>query len=192
VEIDLIVRGICCLRPGVEGVSDNIRVRSIVGRFLEHSRVYYFFAGGEEKLYCASADWMPRNFYKRVETAFPITDGRLADRVLYEGLESCLEDNQRAWALGSDGSYSRVRPGKQKPRASQEQLLEILGNPSPSGRVRRHPKSELEDDAEFLVLREPPSDADRSRASDGVAAESQPTTSGKARKARKARKSTRD
>ena len=156
VEIDLVVRGVCCLRPGVPGVSENIRVRSIVGRFLEHSRVYYFYAGGEEKLFCSSADWMPRNLFKRLETAFPIGDSRLAARVLYETLEICLEDNQRAWRLEPSGHYVRVRAGKQKPRASQEMLLEILADASPGERTRKHPTSALDDEPELIVLRDAP------------------------------------
>ncbi len=156
VRIDLVVRGICCLRPGVPGVSDNIRVRSIVGRFLEHSRVYYFYADGQEEVFCASADWMSRNLFKRVEAAFPVTDQRLSARVLYEGLEVCLKDNQQAWELGADGSYSRARPGKQKPFSSQEVLLEILADAKPGERARRHPTTRLDEEPELVVLRGAP------------------------------------
>ena len=130
VSIDLVVRGICCLRPGVPGVSENIRVRSIIGRFLEHSRVYYFYADGEEKTLCSSADWMQRNFFRRVETAFPIHDARLRSRVAAETLELCLLDNQQAWALGEDGSYTLVKAGKQKPVSVQETLLQLLAQTS--------------------------------------------------------------
>jgi hypothetical protein len=126
VTIDLIVRGVCCLRPGVPGVSENIRVRSIVGRFLEHSRVFYFLADGEQKLWCASADWMQRNFFRRVETCFPIEDTRVRERVFAEGLEIYLNDNSQAWILSADGKYKRLKPGKEKPRAAQEILLERL------------------------------------------------------------------
>jgi len=166
VQIDLVVRGICCLRPGIEGISENIRVRSIVGRFLEHSRLYSFYADGEEKLYCSSADWMPRNLFKRVEAAFPINEQRLAARVRYEGLEICLEDNQRAWQLESNGTYRRVRAGKQKPRSSQETLLEILAESAPSGRRRRHPTTALDEDVTLVVLRDPPTDLERRTISD--------------------------
>jgi polyphosphate kinase len=124
VQIDLVVRGICCLRPGVAGVSDNIRVRSIVGRFLEHARVFYFHAGGDELCLCASADWMQRNFFSRVETAFPVEDGRLRQRVIGEGLEAYLADNTQAWILSSDGKYKRAKPGSQKARCAQLDLLE--------------------------------------------------------------------
>jgi polyphosphate kinase len=96
VEIDLIVRGPCALRPGVPGVSENIRVRSILGRFLEHSRVFGFHAGGEEVVYLSSADWMPRNFFRRVEIAFPIREPRLKRRVLEESLLLYLQDSRRA------------------------------------------------------------------------------------------------
>jgi polyphosphate kinase len=124
VKVDLIVRGICCLRPGVPGASENIRVRSIVGRFLEHSRVYYFLAGGEEELWCSSADWMERNFFNRFEVCFPILDPELRQRVLAEALELPLLDNQQAWALASDGSYARIPQGRRNPVRSQQALLE--------------------------------------------------------------------
>ena len=107
VEIDLIIRGICCLRPGVPGVSDRIRVRSIVGRFLEHSRVYAFENGGSQEIYCASADWMDRNLYRRIEAAFPVEAPELRARVA-EDLKLYLEDDMQAWVLNSDGSYSRA------------------------------------------------------------------------------------
>lgn len=122
VQIDLIVRGACALRPGVAGVSENISVRSVVGRFLEHSRVYYFLAGGRELVYCSSADWLPRNFLRRVETAFPIDDPRLKARVITEALAVYVADNVQSWLLQPDGSYKRVRPGKDKPRSAQDVL----------------------------------------------------------------------
>ncbi len=126
VQIDLIVRGICCLRPGVPGVSETIRVRSIVGRFLEHSRIFYFRNDGDEQIFCASADWMQRNFFFRVETCFPIDDQRLKHRILVEGLEPYLADNVQSWILQPDGKYRRSKPGKEKPRSAQEFLLERL------------------------------------------------------------------
>ncbi len=124
VQVDLVVRGLCCLRPGVPGVSDNIRVRSIVGRMLEHSRIYYFHADGEALVFCSSADWMQRNFFRRVETCFPIEDARAKERVIAEGLESYLHDNLQAWSLSSDGRYRRVKPGREKARCAQVDLLE--------------------------------------------------------------------
>jgi polyphosphate kinase len=108
VQIDLIVRGICSLRPGVRGVSDNIRVRSIVGRFLEHSRIYYFANGGEEEIYIGSADWMPRNLYERVEVLVPLRDELLRERVHREILDAYLADNRKARILLPDASYIRA------------------------------------------------------------------------------------
>ncbi len=124
VSIDLIVRGACALRPGVPGVSDNIRVRSIVGRFLEHSRIYWFGNDGDPELYCASADWLERNLLHRVETCFPILDPALAARVHREALQNYLEDNLDAWQLGADGQYTKLEPSKgEKPHGAQALLL---------------------------------------------------------------------
>ena len=126
VFVDLIVRGNCCLRPGIPGVSENIRVRSIVGRFLEHSRVYYFHANGEERVYCASADWMDRNLFRRVETAFPVRDPDLKARLIGD-LDTYLKDNTHAWELQADGSYRLLTPGSDEAAAtSQETLLTQL------------------------------------------------------------------
>ncbi len=111
VRIDLIVRGACTLRPGVPGVSDNIRVRSIIGRFLEHSRVFWFDNDGQPETWCASADWLERNLLRRVEVCFPILDARLAARVRGEALDNYLADNVNAWELGSDGIYRHLQPG---------------------------------------------------------------------------------
>jgi polyphosphate kinase len=122
VRIDLIVRGVCCLRPGIPGVSDNIRVRSIIGRFLEHSRVYSFENGGEREIYCGSADWMDRNLFRRVEIAFPLETAELRARVANE-LDLYLADDMQAWELHADGSYSRVT-GSAK-LCAQSRLLEI-------------------------------------------------------------------
>ena len=108
VKIDLIVRGICALRPGVRGVSDNIRVRSIVGRFLEHSRIFYFANGGEEEIYMGSADWMPRNLYERVEVLVPLRDEMLRERVRHEILDAYLADNRKARVLLKDATYIRA------------------------------------------------------------------------------------
>jgi len=124
VEVDLVIRGICCLRPGVRGLSENIRVRSVVGRFLEHSRVWWFLAGGREQVWLTSADWMSRNLHRRVETAFPIRTKRLKQRVREETLTWLLEDNCQAWVLQPDGSYAQERPQEGDPRNSaQERLL---------------------------------------------------------------------
>lgn len=108
VQVDLIVRSICCLIPQVKDLSENIHVRSVVGRFLEHTRVYYFEQGGEKRLYCASADWMGRNLFSRVETCFPIVDSRLKKRIIKDGLLNYLQDNQNAWELQSDGQWFKV------------------------------------------------------------------------------------
>jgi polyphosphate kinase len=122
VNIDLIVRGICALRPGLPGVSERISVRSIVGRFLEHSRVFYFENAGDPELYCASADWMERNFFRRVEVAFPIEPPQLRERILRD-LDVYLGDNTQAWRLACDGLYQRVQPGEEPPVNAQEKLL---------------------------------------------------------------------
>ena len=122
-RIDLVVRGACCLRPGVPGLSDNIRVRSVVGRFLEHSRVYWFGNDGNPETFCSSADWMERNLLRRVETCFPILDPQLAQRVFEEELSNYLQDNQQAWQLHADGSYSRVVAGDDPPYSAQGSLL---------------------------------------------------------------------
>jgi polyphosphate kinase len=123
VQIDLVIRGVCALRPGLPGVSENIRVRSIVGRFLEHSRVFYFENGGEPEMFCASADWMERNFFRRVEVAFPIQREAHRQRILRD-LDFCLRDNVQAWMLHSDGQYERTtpRPGERNVSAQAELL----------------------------------------------------------------------
>jgi len=127
VEIDLIVRGICRLRPGVPGVSESIRVRSILGRFLEHSRIFYFHASGAERVYLASADWMERNLARRLETCFPVLDPVLRARVIEEGLEPYLADDRQAWLLQPDGSYVQASPADAAhPRVAQRDLLERL------------------------------------------------------------------
>lgn len=128
VRIDLVVRGMCCLRPGIAGVSHNIRVHSIVGRFLEHSRIYYFHNDGAERLYLSSADWMERNLDNRVETCFPVEGKRLIQRVKSE-LELYLADNTQSWALQPDGSYQRLTPGDEAAVNAQSQLLDTLAAP---------------------------------------------------------------
>lgn len=129
VKIDLIVRGVCTLRPGVAGLSENIRVYSIVGRFLEHSRIYYFRNGGDERVWLSSADWMDRNFFRRIELCFPVEDAKLKQRVIIEGLKPYLTDNQQAWEMDADGGYTRKHPArgtKAVRRNAQEQLLSLL------------------------------------------------------------------
>jgi polyphosphate kinase len=125
VRIELIVRGICTLRPGVPGLSENIHVRSIVGRFLEHSRVYYFLNDGEEEFYCSSADWMDRNLFRRNESCFEIRQKAMKERIRYD-LELFLADNCQAWELHSDGSYERLEPGEDEAISAQEVFLNSL------------------------------------------------------------------
>ena len=125
VPIDLIVRGVCALRPGIPGVSDNIRVRSIIGRFLEHHRVFYFVAA--DSIYLSSADWMDRNFFRRIEVCFPVLDSRLKKRIVDEGLRAALADTAQAWEMDSNGQYHPVRPSRGKPVSAQGSLLELLG-----------------------------------------------------------------
>ena len=121
-KIDLIVRGVCCLRSGVPGVSDNITVRSIIGRFLEHSRVFYFGNAGDPQYYIGSADWMPRNFDRRVETVAPIEDPSLHAR-LDSLLRACLQDNRQAWMLQTDGTYVQRHPEGDEPERGTHALL---------------------------------------------------------------------
>ncbi|MBB3118397.1 polyphosphate kinase [Massilia violacea] len=131
VKIDLIVRGACTLKPGVPGLSENIRVRSIIGRFLEHSRIYYFRNDLAHDVYLASADWMNRNLFRRIEVAFPVLDKALKRRVLTEGLNPYLKDNTNAWELEPDGHYQRRKPrGKQVLFGAQQHLMDILGTPA--------------------------------------------------------------
>lgn len=128
VKIDLIVRGVCALKPGIRGLSDNIRVRSIVGRFLEHSRVFYFRNGGDEQVYLSSADWMDRNFFRRIETCFPILNPKLKKRVINEGLKPYLRDNVQAWEMQPDGSYRRRKARGAKVYCAQTELLALISS----------------------------------------------------------------
>ncbi len=139
VMVDLIVRGMCCLRPGVPGVSDNIRVRSIVGRFLEHSRIYYFYANGDAKVFCSSADWMDRNVFRRIEIAYPILDSESKARLIGD-LALYLSDNSKAWQLLPNGSYRRVSPkAGERPLSVQDSLLDKLAqNTGGSPRLDMH------------------------------------------------------
>jgi len=122
-KIDLIIRGVCVLRPRVPGLSDNITVRSTIGRFLEHSRIFYFKNGGKDDVFLSSADWMDRNFFRRVELAFPVLDKALKRRVMEEGLKVHLRDNALSWVMKPDGTYRLRRVTGDKRRASQELLL---------------------------------------------------------------------
>jgi polyphosphate kinase len=133
IRIDLLVRGICCLRPGVPGVSETIRVTSIVGRFLEHSRVFYFRNGGKEEVYLGSADLMPRNLNRRVELLFPVEDAELMRRIRDEILAEYLVDNVKARRMMPDGSYKRAPRGDgQIALSSQEILMGVI----PRGRKK--------------------------------------------------------
>ncbi len=126
VRIDLIVRGVCALRPGVPGVSENIRVRSVLGQFLEHSRVFYFYNGGAEDVYLSSADWMDRNFFGRIEVCFPVLEPRLRRRVIREGLKPFLERNIAAWDMTADGQYQHHQGVRRKRANPQSLLLDML------------------------------------------------------------------
>jgi polyphosphate kinase len=126
VQIDLLIRGVCALRPGVAGLSENIRVRSVVGRFLEHARLFYFQNDGAEDVYLSSADWMDRNFFRRIELAFPVLDPALKQRVVREGLQAYLDDASQAWSMNSEGGYEAPAPRRGKPRVVQEELLRTL------------------------------------------------------------------
>ena len=128
VKIDLIVRGMCALRPGVAGLSENIRVRAVIGRFLEHTRVFYFHNSGAHEVYLSSADWMDRNFFRRIEVCFPVLDKRLKKRVIEEGLEPYLADNTEAWEMDASGRYKRRVPRSGHALSAQRALLERLAS----------------------------------------------------------------
>ncbi|MDP2823454.1 MAG: polyphosphate kinase 1 [Sulfuritalea sp.] len=126
VKIDLIVRGVCSLRPGVKGLSENIRVRSVIGRFLEHHRIFYFHADGRQDIYLSSADWMERNFFRRIEISFPVLEPKLKQRVLKEGLKPYLADNSQAWEMDGTGEY-QIKATKRARITAQERLLADMG-----------------------------------------------------------------
>ena len=128
VKIDLIVRGVCALRPGVKGLSENIQVRSVIGRFLEHTRVFYFYNDDQQDLYLASADWMDRNFFRRIEVCFPVRDKKLKKRVFKEGLQMYLQDNTQAWQMGEDGHYQIEPPRRAAKHCAQLALLQDLAD----------------------------------------------------------------
>ncbi len=173
VEIKLIVRGICCLRPGVPGLSENIEVRSVVSRFLEHSRIFHFHAGGKKEVWASSADWMPRNFHKRVEIMFPIDDPDLKKRVIDEVLGLALVDNQKARRILPDGDFEKVmpEPGEQ-PLGSQVQFMRLARQSASMAAaeakaerpflvrpIRNRPDSETAGSAGLKVHPEPPIEA---------------------------------
>ncbi len=138
VKIDLIIRGICCLRPGVEGVSENITVRSIVGRFLEHSRIFWFQNDASPQVFLGSADWMPRNFFRRIETVFPIEDPALQRRLLDQILGTYLADNTKASVLNPDGAYTRTLRAKgASPRDSQDEFMSLAAGEARQRRKQR-------------------------------------------------------
>jgi len=126
VQIDLIVRGVCALRPGVAGASENIRVRSIIGRFLEHSSAFHFHNDGAQNLYLSSADWMGRNFFGRVEICFPILAPELKRRVVNEGLKPYLEANAQAWVMNPNGEYQPATAKDDRTPGAQQKLLSVL------------------------------------------------------------------
>lgn len=129
VKIELILRSICCLRPQVQGLSENITVRSIIGRFLEHTRIYYFYNDGDERLYCGSADWMDRNLFHRVEVAFPITDSKLFAQIYQDGLLNYLQDNVQAWELSGTGHWQQLQPAAgETPHIAQDYLLKTINH----------------------------------------------------------------
>jgi polyphosphate kinase len=122
VKIDLIVRGVCALKPKVKGLSENIRVRSIVGQFLEHHRIFYFYAYGKEEVYLSSADWMDRNLFRRIEVAFPILDPELKQKVINEGLNELLKDVS-SWNMNADGLYKQSTSSSNVKLSAQQNLL---------------------------------------------------------------------
>lgn len=129
VKIELIVRGACALKPGMPGLSENIRVRSVIGRFLEHTRIFYFRDNGAEHVYLSSADWMDRNFFRRIEACFPVLEPRLKKRVIAEGLKPYLKDNQQTWEMDHQGTYHRRIRRRARPYVAQQALLELLAKP---------------------------------------------------------------
>ncbi|SNT70333.1 polyphosphate kinase [Psychrobacter sp. LV10R520-6] len=129
VKIELILRSMCCLRPQVQGLSENITVRSVIGRFLEHTRIYYFYNNGDQRLYCGSADWMDRNLFHRVEVAFPIEDKKLFEQIYQDGLLNYLQDNVQAWLLSGDGHWQQTKPIAGEPlHIAQNHLLKVINH----------------------------------------------------------------
>jgi polyphosphate kinase len=147
VQIELIVRGICCLRPGLRGLSANITVRSIVDRFLEHSRVFYFENACQQEVYISSADWMPRNFFRRIEIAFPIEDGKIRERIINEIMGLTLADNLKARVLDADGEYHPLKPAAHaRMHRSQLEFISLVNkgeHPAQARGKKRYPRVKL-------------------------------------------------
>jgi len=143
-KIDLIVRGICCLRPGMKGLSENISVRSVVDRFLEHSRIFYFENACQPEIFVGSADWMPRNFFRRIEVVFPIEDGNLRERIISEILALPLKDNVKARVMRPDGSYTRVATKKgETAHRSQMEFIKRTLEERGTGQQRKKSKAKF-------------------------------------------------
>jgi polyphosphate kinase len=159
VTVDLIVRGICCLRPKIPGLSENIRVFSIVGRFLEHSRIYHFANDGQPEIFLSSADWMPRNFLRRVEVAFPIENPALRDQLINEVLPRFLHDRVKAREMQPDGSYRRLKPEGTEPRAQAQWHFREKSRER-ADKLRRKNKQALAD--KFVPITVPPEPPKRS------------------------------
>jgi polyphosphate kinase len=161
VNIDLIVRGICALRPGLKGVSENIRVRSLVGRFLEHSRIFYFANGGEEEFYCGSADWMPRNLFERCEVVFPVKDLQLCARLRNEILAAYLVDTVKTRLLSADGGYHRAKEtalGKAMPAFNaQEFFMQVAEGKATADDIPKLPEVDRVESKAKVKMRKPPS-----------------------------------
>lgn len=128
VKIELIVRGVCALKPGIPNVSENITVRSIVGRFLEHTRIFYFYHNGDDYLYLSSADWMYRNFFRRIEVCFPILDNKVKKRIMKEGLLPYLKDNMQSWQMLPDTTFLRIPTKKGAAFSAQDYLMAEFGS----------------------------------------------------------------
>ena len=153
VKIDLIIRGICCLRPGIPGVSEHITVRSIVGRFLEHSRIFYFENGGAPKVFLGSADWMPRNFFRRIEVVFPVEDPALRERIVTQILALQLADNTKASLLAPDGTYAR--PARKKDADLRGSQVEFMALALGEKKTRRAPRPAKRAFPKIQVVRSP-------------------------------------
>jgi polyphosphate kinase len=130
VSIELVIRGTCCLRPGIPGLSETIRVTSVVDKFLEHSRIFYFENGGDPEVLLGSADWMPRNFFRRIEVMFPVEDTRLKSRLTEELLQIVLNDNVKARRLNSDGTYTRLTPADAETGVRSQTIFQALARES--------------------------------------------------------------
>ncbi len=146
VQVDLMIRGICCLRPQVPGISENIRVHSILDRFLEHSRVFWWCNGGDDELFLSSADWMPRNLNRRIEVAFPVLEPALKKRIVEDIMPIEFSDNTYAWTLGADGEYSPCSPGEDTAMRAQATFMRMTRNRAQI--VRKSVRPELNSDAE--------------------------------------------